>query len=73
MEPTCPYLEGSDFCRKLESISSQSRQKYVAQYCQGDFAACARYRVASALGYDAVPKAMLPTETDRASRLIEQA
>ena len=73
MLEVCPYFEGSEFCKKLKSISPQAFQKYVEQYCKGDFSACARFMVTESLGVDAVPEAMLPNETDRALRIIERA
>ena len=73
MADVCPYFEGSEFCEKLRSVSQDAFENYSNQYCKGDFGSCARFMVTESLGRDAVPKAMLPNETDRALRIIGRA
>ncbi len=40
------------------------------QYCEGTFADCARFRVATALGAAGVPKDLFPTDSARADKLL---
>ncbi len=40
------------------------------QFCEGTFADCARFRVATALGATGVPTDLFPTDSDRADRLL---
>ena len=41
-------------------------------YCRGDFASCARYRVSRALGRPMVPRDLFPNQRDRANAIIER-
>jgi hypothetical protein len=40
------------------------------RYCRGSFEECARYRVASKLGAEGVPKDLYPTDATRADALL---
>ena len=57
---------------RLEQIAPSTCRQYVNRYCLGKPGECARFMVATTIGQRAVPTAMLPTETDRAWRLMHQ-
>jgi len=44
-----------------------------AQFCQGAFNECARYRVAEKLGAPNVPRDLYPNDVARADRLLSAA
>ncbi|NLW25057.1 MAG: hypothetical protein GXY91_07485 [Clostridia bacterium] len=44
---------------------------YKSKYCKGDYCTCARWKVASALGKEAVPSDLFPNQFERAEKIIE--
>lgn len=68
----CRFRKTCQLPGRLAQIAPRTGRDYVDRFCLGVPEACARYQVASAVGQEAVPMAMLPTETDRAQRLTHQ-
>ena len=62
--PRCAFF--NDRMANMPSVSSMMKRNF----CQGDFAACARYKVKVALGSDRVPSDLFPNMPDRAEELI---
>ncbi|MCY2932175.1 MAG: hypothetical protein NTV86_22300 [Planctomycetota bacterium] len=69
----CRFRKTCQMPGRLAMIAPGTGREYVKRYCLGAPEECARYMVAAAAGQQAVPTAMLPTETDRAWRLTHQA
>lgn len=72
--PDCECIKGCVYfhmttLQEIEGILELRKQKY----CQGDNTLCARYTVFKTLGRGYVPEDLLPSQTDRARELIEQA
>jgi hypothetical protein len=62
--PTCIFF--NDQMDEMPTVAHLMKQ----QYCRGNFAACARYRVAEALGGSKVPRDLFPNDAKRADRLL---
>ena len=62
--PTCIFF--NDQMENMPGVANLLK----TQYCRGDFADCARHRVASALGGTAVPRDLFPNDSARANRLL---
>jgi hypothetical protein len=63
----CPYFK-TDILKEVEAMAEMRRQKY----CKGDYSVCARYMVFKALGKVNVPLDLLPSEVQRAEKLINK-
>lgn len=68
----CQFKDDCELIERLEHISPHLQKTYDGQYCSDACADCARHKVAIHLGCAAVPQSMLPTEIDRADRLLRQ-
>ena len=68
----CELLENCIFFNdKMKDMPAMS-ELYKRQYCQDDFAACARHRVATALGAEKVPSDLFPNQASRVSVIIQE-
>ena len=67
---------------KLTSVKEKSRDEhcpalrscpvYKADYCEGNYEECARYKIiSSALSSEHIPEILLPTEKERAAAILE--
>lgn len=62
--PTCPF-----FNEQMADMPSMS-QIIKRRYCRGSNVRCARHIVFRALGRDAVPEDLYPSQVDRAEEII---
>ena len=60
----CPFFLG-----RLKNMPALAKM-YRKTFCRGDFERCARYRVRSALGSEAVPDDLFPNMEERVEGLI---
>ncbi len=68
----CPYRESCAFMRDEMFCKMRGLiQRFQQTYCQDNFSACARYKVASVLGEAYVPQPMIPSQGDWAAQIIE--
>jgi len=65
--PTCIFF--NDQMDEMPTVAHLMKQ----QYCQGNFDACARYRVAQKLGGPNVPRDLYPNDAARAEKLLSAA
>jgi hypothetical protein len=56
----------NDKMAKMPAMAAVMKKKY----CQGDFSICARYLVCTALGREKVPADLMPSQTDKARRIL---
>ncbi len=68
--PDCPKRPICSFYEKAEDREAERATPLLERYCRGNYAACARYAVAKALGYAAVPAALSPHDHAEARRLL---
>ena len=66
----CELLKGCLFFNDKMPADSGMGSLYKRQYCLGDNSACARYRVATALGREKVPTSLFPNMFERANEII---
>lgn len=64
--PTCMF-----FNDLMESIPGTA-ELMKSNYCKKDYEACARYIVLKALGREAVPKDLFPSQRARAQALLQK-
>lgn len=64
--PKCDFYNGR-MARAMPAAVEIMKQKY----CLGDSSQCARYMVRQALGSARVPADLIPTEIEKAKRLIQ--
>lgn len=58
--------------RKEHCPALRSCPVYKSDYCEGNYEACARYKIiASSLNSDHIPEILLPTEKERAEAILE--
>ena len=60
----CPFF--SDQLENMPAVSGLLKK----QYCQGEFEACARFRVAAKVGSTNVPANLFPQDTTAADRIV---
>lgn len=63
--PTCPFFQD----RMVNKPVTADLMK--RQYCLGDNAKCARHMVKVAAGAEAVPSDLFPSQTEKASKILE--
>lgn len=68
----CELLEKCIFFNDKMAGMPSMANIYKTRFCKGDFAPCARYRVAKALGREKVPPDLFPNQTERANALLAQ-
>lgn len=64
--PRCPFF--NDRMANMPSVSTMMKRNF----CQGEFAGCARFKVMKALGAPRVPPDLFPNMPERAEALIRQ-
>ena len=71
MMETCQLLETCVFFndKHIQNLGDLTRRLKI-QYCKGQFAQCARYKVARALGRECVPPLMIPNQMDWANEIL---
>jgi hypothetical protein len=62
--PRCPFF--NDRMANLPSLSAMMKRNF----CQGEFAGCARFKVMKALGAAKVPSDLYPNMAERAAALV---
>jgi hypothetical protein len=70
MESACEFMDSCPFFSDKIGRYPVAAGAMRAKYCLGDNADCARYRVAKALGREAVPSWLFPNDVDRALKLL---
>lgn len=68
----CPMAAACGFFNDQMSDMPGMTKLIQAQYCQADFASCARFVVSSALGMGAVPGNLFPGHMDKARLLLSE-
>lgn len=58
----CALLSQCSFFETLATDQSELVDYFLSLYCQGDYADCARYEAACAVGQERVPLDLLPNE-----------
>ncbi|HHX94722.1 MAG TPA: hypothetical protein GX691_02715 [Clostridia bacterium] len=66
----CPSLVKCPFFNEKMDKMPAMANIYKAKYCKDDFNACARWKVASALGSESVPNDLFPNQTDRVVEIV---
>ena len=66
----CECLEKCPFLNDKMAERPATANLMKTQYCKGDFVSCARHRVFKALGREAVPSDLFPSQADRADALL---
>lgn len=66
----CECLEKCPFFNDKMAERPATANLMKMQYCKGDFESCARHRIFKALGKDAVPADLFPSQTDRADAIL---
>jgi hypothetical protein len=61
---TCPFF--NDRMENMPGVAALLK----TQYCEGDFHACARFRVAAKLGSTDVPGTLFPQDSATADRIV---
>ena len=47
-------------------------QSYMNKYCKGNYSDCARFEIVNNLGFDQLPKNLLPHQTQRAEKILKE-
>jgi hypothetical protein len=68
----CEVLATCVFFNTEMAIMPGTTELTKSEYCRKDFERCARYMVFKALGREAVPANLYPSETLRAKEIISQ-
>lgn len=71
--PDCPNIAKCIFFNDRMASKPAMAGLMKTRYCQGDFAACARYLVCTALGGPQVPADLFPNQIDRAKAQLTAA
>ena len=72
MENCCKYIETCPFLKAKEIAQFSSLVRYMkSNFCQRNFEACGRYRIAEELGPEQVPLLMMPDQTKWAQRILD--
>jgi hypothetical protein len=66
----CPVIKRCTFFDDQMSDMPGMAKLIQVQYCQNDFANCARFVISSELGMGAVPGAIFPGHLDKARRIL---
>lgn len=67
---TCRHIGYCGLARDEAGYSPELARIIRTRWCRNDYASCARYHVARALGPEAVPVDFFPAELERAQTLI---
>jgi hypothetical protein len=67
----CERIQSCPFFNEFMLDMPATTEYLKTVYCRGDYARCARYMVAKALGAEKVPLTLFPDESDKAVRLIQ--
>ena len=70
---TCEKLPTCRFFNETMASMPASARIMERQFCHGDFASCARIKVADTVGRDLVPPDLAPNDTSRAERILAAA
>ena len=62
--PTCIFF--NDRMENMPTVAALLKR----QYCQGNFEACARFRVAAKVGSTSVPANLFPQDSAAADRIV---
>src|SRR6185369_8991963 len=68
----CEFSSKCRFCEEYISKMPLTVGVYKGMYCNHDFVKCARYMVASDLGYELVPHELYPTHDIQARKIIAE-
>jgi hypothetical protein len=67
----CELIETCIFFNDQMANMPSTAAVYKANYCEKDFAACARHKIVQALGRGTVPTDLFPNQTERAEQIIK--
>ena len=70
--PDCPSLLKCPFFNDTMTTKPATADIIKKSYCRGDNSQCARWMVASALGKEAVPSNLYPSQADQARELLKR-
>ncbi|HHU33322.1 MAG TPA: hypothetical protein GXZ50_11775 [Clostridia bacterium] len=68
----CPSLAGCPFYNDKMTDKPALANLYKRNYCEKNYTDCARWKVASALGKQAVPSDLFPNQNDRVEKIKNQ-
>ena len=66
----CECLEGCPFFNDRMAERPATASLIKSSYCRGDNSQCARHMVKEALGSEAVPENLYPSQVERAQEII---
>lgn len=69
-EKPCPLFESCANLQYLRDLDTKLGAYYARTFCVCDYEKCAGYMIAQALGVEYVPLGIIPSETDRARKII---
>lgn len=69
----CPSLVGCPFYNDKMADKPAIANLYKRKYCEKDYVNCARWKVGSTLGKQAVPLDLFPNQHERAEEIISQS
>lgn len=70
--PDCPSLAGCPFFNDKMADKPALADVYKFRYCKDNNEACARWKVASTMGKEAVPADLFPNQVERADEIISK-
>lgn len=70
--PECPSVVRCPFYNDQIPDKPAIINLYKARYCQDKYETCARWKVASTLGKEAVPLDLYPNQFERANQIINR-
>lgn len=71
--PDCPNVPKCIFFHDKMANKPATAEMMKKNYCQGDFAKCARYMICIALGGPQVPQDLFPNMIDKAKSILTAA
>ena len=68
----CPSLTGCPFYHDRMANKPAMANIYKKNFCEKDYGNCASWKVANALGKEAVPSDLFPNQNERADEIINK-
>ncbi len=68
----CEFTTTCHLLVDMKAFAPDLQSRYETEYCWADHCQCARFVATKAMGPEAVPFDLLPSETARANLLIEE-
>jgi hypothetical protein len=68
----CSFLSGCPFYNDKMENKPALASMYKKNYCEGNYADCARWKIATTVGRPAVPADLFPNQHDRAELILQE-